>query len=330
MWGLSHVAYAPLSLRRVNLRPSPARGVRLRTEVGTWSNERMQSGSACGVVVTFHPDAEVLPNLTRLRAELDTVIVVDNGSTPSELEELRSWTAKLGCELIENGENLGIATGLNVGLRRGLALGMEWAILFDQDSQVTPGFARTMLVEFEKRGGKLGILVPRYVDKRLGNAMLAVYGTDGAIETAMTSGSLIRMETFVNHGFFVDEMFIDGVDHEHSLRLRTLGYTIEECLDAVLLHSPGTPTAHKVAGRAKPFLVSNYSAIRRYYQERNKVWLLRRYWRRYPEFSRGQINITVKTFIKLVLFEEDKVRKLKYFFLGLWHGFRGRLGRLEP
>lgn len=293
--------------------------------------ESMISDRACAVVVSYHPGPDVLENLALLGQQLRAVIVVDNGSTPEELAHLRSARSSIGFVLIENGENLGIATALNYGIRHALSLLCDRVFLFDQDSRITPGFVETMLSAFdlEASRGRLGILIPQYVDKRLGTAMPTVFESDGTIESAMTSGSLIASDTLRDHGLFVDELFIDGVDHEFSLRLRAAGFVIALCSEALLLHSPGAPTRHTLPWRRKPFLSSNYGHVRRYYQERNRIWLFRRYWRTFPGFCRRQTRDSLKEFSKIVMFERDKLRKIRHLLRGLWHGLRGRMGRLE-
>jgi rhamnosyltransferase len=285
---------------------------------------------ACGVVVTFHPELDVVENLTKLRAQIERVIVVDNGSTEAELAWLRAASRTVGFELIENGENLGIATAMNIGIRRGEALGSRWVFQFDQDSCVTDGFAEAMVSAFESSPADLplGILVPLYQDKRSGEAMAATLEPDGRLESVMTSGSLMRMKTLQQYGLLRDELFIDGVDHELSLRLRAAGFRLAECASAVLLHSPGTPSSFRVI-RKRPFQSANYSPVRRYYQERNKIWLVRRYWRTFPDFCKRQFRVSAKEGAKIVLFEGDKVRKLRYFLWGWWDGLRGRTGRRD-
>ena len=286
--------------------------------------------AVCGVVVTYHPDSEVLENLQHLRPEVEHLIVVDNGSSEAELAPLRMAAGSMKFELVEVAKNLGIATALNIGISRAEALGTEWVLLFDQDSQVTDGFTVTLLNAFKSTPDedRLAILIPRYVDKRLGTPMKAILEADGTIETAMTSGTLMRLKTFQEHGLFLDSLFIDGVDHEYSLRARAAGLSIKECPEAVLLHSPGTPSVHRSRLRKKPFLSSNYSPIRRYYQERNKIWLVRRYWRTFPAFSKRQFTVSLKDLIKIVLFEEQKFTKCRFFVRGLWHGLLGRTGKL--
>ena len=289
----------------------------------------MQEVQVGAAVVSYHPDADVIQNLTLLRQQVQRVVVIDNGSPDAALQLLRKACQTLGFELIENGENLGIATALNQGVRSLRESGCAFALLLDQDSTVTDGYVETMLRCFHRSTDpkSLAILVPRYVDRRFGTVLEPPTGSTGALEAATTSGSLMPIEIFAIAGFFADELFIDGVDYEYSLRVRRLGFRIAECADAVLLHSPGTPTYHRLLG-SKPFQAANYSPIRRYYQERNKIWVSRRYWRTFSGFCAKQFAISAKDLLKIVLVEDDKGRKCRYFFSGVFDGLRERMGKL--
>lgn len=281
------------------------------------------------VVVTFHPEDSVGEHLTALRAEINVVVVVDNGSSAAELNWLRKICFELNAHLIENGSNLGIATALNVGIRRLMDLGVEYVFLFDQDSCVTTGFARVILARFENSpwGARLGILVPQYHDRRL-NSEIPPNRVREGLETAMTSGSLIRSRVFLEEGLFVDGLFIDVVDYEFSLRLRRAGYVIDQCAEAVLLHAPGEPVVHRFRGR-RLFQTANYSPVRRYYQERNKIWLARHYFRPFPVFCAKLFLSSVKDFVKILLAESDKGIKCRFFLRGVFDGLRSRMGPLE-
>jgi rhamnosyltransferase len=284
------------------------------------------------IVVTFHPDSEVAGNLDSLTAQAYEVIVVDNGSTEAELALLRAAASRLGLELIENGSNLGIATGLNIGIRRVLARTPaseeRWIMLFDQDSRITEGFVETMVRHFEASPAhdRLALLAPAYRDKRHDKDIAPDASRAGGLEVAMTSGSLLRAETFERFGLFVDELFIDAVDHEYSLRLRKAGGRIEECSAAVLLHSPGSPTFYRFAGWQ--FQTANYAPVRRYYQERNKLWIYRRYFSGFPRYCLRLFIVSVKDFAKIVLLESDKSLKIRYFLRGVLDGIRGRMGAM--
>jgi len=284
---------------------------------------------AGAVVVSYHPDADVIEDLKLLREQLRCVVVVDNGSTAASLQLLRDAQEQVGFSLIANPENMGIATALNQGALFLRDKGCQFVFLFDQDSSITPGYVETMTQCFADalKTRLLAILVPRYVDRRFGSVLEPPTGHGGHLEAATTSGSLMPIEIFGRAGLFADELFIDGVDYEYSLRVRRFGYTIEECKQAVLLHSPGTPTHHAFFG-GKRFQAANYSALRRYYQERNKIWVAKRYARQFPLFCAKQFFISAKDFLKIWLVESDKWRKTRFFFNGILDGLRGRTGKL--
>ena len=143
----------------------------------------------------------------------------------------------------------------------------------------------------------------------------------------MTSGSMLPVALFAELGMFIDELFIDGVDYEFSLRLRRAGYVIDECANAVLLHAPGEPRRRKLFGLLN-YQTANYSPARHYYQQRNKVWIARRYFSAFPVFCLKLAKFSTKDFFKIIFGESDKLRKIRFFLRGVWHGLRGRLGRI--
>ena len=280
------------------------------------------------IVVTYHPDEAVLVNLTALCAEPGEVVVVDNGSAAEELTMLRAASTRLGFALLENGGNLGVAQALNVGMRWALARGAEWLLLFDQDSCVTPGFVEAMLAAFAAKAAKvrLGLLVPTYRDLRSGTPIRAERLRTGELEVAMTSGTLLPKAVVEACGLFHEGMFIDLVDHEYSLRLRHAGYGIADC-GAVLLHSPGAPRVHTVLG--KRFETANYSPVRRYYQERNRIWMVRQYGRRFPRYCAWLSVVGLKELAKVLLVERHQTgEKAAMMLRGYRDGLLGRMGRL--
>ncbi|MEO8734932.1 MAG: glycosyltransferase family 2 protein [Edaphobacter sp.] len=286
--------------------------------------------SVCAVVVTFHPEPDVIENLSKVRQQVQGLVVIDNGSPQASIDLLQSASGQIGFELVENVDNLGIAAALNTGVRWADANSFEWIILFDQDSAVTDGFIETMLRAFEKSpsGDRLGILVPHYVDKRFGIPLPQDAAKGGGLETAMTSGSLMRASLFREHGSFQEELFIDSVDSEYSLRVRSCGYSIEECNDAVLLHSPGYPTVLRFCG-IRLFKTANYSPVRRYYQDRNRIWLVRKYWWKFPKFCLRLFRDSFKEHAKTILGENEKWNKCYCAGLGIADGLRGRMGKFN-
>jgi rhamnosyltransferase len=282
----------------------------------------------CAIVVTYFPDAAVRDNLAALRPQVDHVIVVDNGSSAEGIAMLTTAGRELDLTLIENGDNLGIAEALNIGVKA--VTDSEWVVLFDQDSRVREGFIANMLhcAESYAPEARAALFVPQYFDMRFKYPLPPVLAPDGTLAVAMTSGSLIRRILFDEVGYFED-LFIYEVDYEFSLRIRKLGYTIRECRDAALDHSPGEGLPFYLFGK-RLFYTTNYKPMSRYYLHRNSEWLHHRYGKDFPEYFRFSKRILRMDYVKMLLAEKQKWAKLRFMLKGKWDGMRGNMQRLKP
>jgi rhamnosyltransferase len=281
------------------------------------------------IVVTFHPSTEHLHNLAQVRAQVDQLIVVDNGSSGQELRQIRLSSAKYGFTLIENGENLGIATALNRGVREAQQRDCRWVVLFDQDSTVTEGFTAAMVADFKiySRDRRIMQIVPRYRDPETGIERPVSRFEDGGVFLTITSGSLFAMEAFERCGLFQENLFIYCVDDDYSLRIRKEGFFIGFSRNAVLLHQSGHPTSRKLFG--KTLTTKNYRPEVRYYYARNKVWILRHHGKRFPRLIVPTLREFATTPLKIVLMEDASWEKIKLFARGLFDGLAGKMGPLR-
>jgi rhamnosyltransferase len=271
----------------------------------------------------------MLENIAPVLAQVQGLVIVDNGSSLEELGPLRAQKQLLGFQLIENGENLGVAQALNQGVGWAHSQGYPWVILFDQDSGITDGFIEHMFATWESHPERerVGSIHPRYVDPETGMEAAVPRASDGSPVLPMTSGSLMPAWIFDKIGWFASEYFIDAVDWEYCFRIRAAGYRIADSRNAKLLHSPGSPASATILGRT--FHLSRHSAIRRYYISRNSTALCRKYFFSFPKWI---LNIVYRhlheTFVCL-LAEENRARKFFNFLLGTWDGLSGRMGKRE-
>ena len=281
------------------------------------------------IVVTFHPRPEYLEHLAKIRAQVDLLIVVDNGSNEDELAQIRIASRVLGFRLVENEDNLGIAAALNLGVRQAQKEGCRWVALFDQDSAVTDGFMATMISEFRTYSQQRKILqiIPRYVDPQTGMERTVSTFSDGGVFLTITSGSVFSMEAFEKCGLFQEDLFIYCVDDDYSLRIRKNGYFIGVSRNAVLLHQSGHPTSRKLFGMT--LTTKNYRPEVRYYYARNKVWILRFYARTFPRLIIPTLREFVTIPLKIALMEDASREKIKLFIRGLADGIAGKMGPLR-
>jgi rhamnosyltransferase len=125
---------------------------------------------------------------------------------------------------------------------------------------------------------------------------------------------------------FAEELFIDYVDHEFALRMRQAGYILLEATAIFLEHRIGATTRHTILGM--PVKVTNHPPQRRYYMTRNRLLLYWHYGRRFPAWAINDFICMMKELVGIVLFEEQKIAKLRMMLLGMAHCLTGRRGPL--
>ena len=143
---------------------------------------------------------------------------------------------------------------------------------------------------------------------------------------AITSGSLMPMVIFDQCGWFEEELIIDSVDHEYCFRVRAQGYTLAQCRDAVLLVAVGSLRCHEVLGLK--IMAKHYSAKRRYYITRNRLVIVRRFWKEHPAWCYRQLRDVFQDTIKVICFEEQRSTKLRNTARGIHDALFGRMGKV--
>jgi rhamnosyltransferase len=294
----------------------------------------IERAAICAVVVTYFPKAGCAENLAALAPQVGRLVIFDNGSSAESLAPVEAAAQQLGATLTRFTSNLGIATALNAGLRFAREHGFRWLATFDQDSRCTPGMIEEMTRVFESypQPHKVAVITPYHVDRRLGFA-IRERGTEAAgedwriIPTTMTSGNLLNVAIATAVGGFDDSLFIDYVDHEMCLRLRSHGYRILEASRARLLHSLGS-----IERRMLLFIrvtVTNQPVVRHYYRTRNRLIVWRQYWRREPVWAIRDIRRFLLETVCVALYERQVREKFPMILRGLRDGWRNVRGALD-
>ena len=116
-------------------------------------------------------------------------------------------------------------------------------------------------------------------------------------------------------------LFIDGVDFDFFLRLRSFGWKTVQVNDAYLFHQIGES---RKTDKWLSKLYFSHTPIRRYYQSRNTVVLFRRYFKRYKVFCFKAIFFCAINIFFSLLFDKCKIESIKNTFCGIKDGFHYR------
>ncbi len=289
----------------------------------------MVENGVCAIIVTFRPPAVVPGNLAKARPQVQGLVIVDNGSSHDHLQPVLEAAQQLDCKLIENGVNLGIAAALNVGVQWAKSQGYRWVALFDQDSTLTDGFIAAMLQEYETHPQRemVAIVTPMHIELESGEWERPAFADDGTPLVAITSGSLMPVEIFHRCGWFEEDLIIDRVDDEYCLRVRSMGYTIALCRQAILRHSVGSPQMHSFLGLFQ-VRATHHGARRYYYLTRNRIVMVKRYWRQYPWWSYFTARSVLRDMVVNFVVEDNRWSKLASTLRGILDGCRGRMGKV--
>jgi rhamnosyltransferase len=286
----------------------------------------------CAIYVTYHPDGKFPERLARIVPQVDHIIIVDNHSNGEAVRMLRTLCTEVNGELIENEENRGVATALNQGIRRAIELGYPWALTFDQDSWPDRDLVKTLseIYANHPERSKVKILGSNYRSPITGKSVLNFKNITSSLfvesTVVITSGALMCMRAYEEVGPFRDDFFIDLVDHEYCLRIRSYGYKVLISRKALITHPLGNESFHKFLWGQ---ICYNHSPLRKYYITRNCLMTCRLYGYKEPYWVARRLGGMFKEALLTILFEREKWEKLRAMLLGVRHAASGHMGRLQ-
>ena len=297
-----------------------------------------------GLIVIYNPMPDFFAYLDLFYLQLPKILIVDNGTNSNMHHLLEQEVQRRGTSLkvIFNSTNLGVATALNQGFIWALEQGYNQIVTFDQDSYPAPRMLQTMLEAFSTYAGgsKLAAVAPVVIDVavnvqarylRSRNKLLfeRVSCNGNVLEDVtyvITSGTLYDLTAYREIGPFLDDFFIDYVDTEYCLRAREKGYKIIVACQAQLNHRQGERQKRVFWGRGH--YPTFHSPLRWYFISRNRIPMLRRYALRFPHWTSYELFASFYIFLKMLLFETQKMAKLRALLYGTVDGIRGQMGKV--
>lgn len=246
--------------------------------------------------------------VTDLEAGILRLIVVDNGSSAEDSEELRthlgsmcpgfkemsastapsqpSWDPR--CTLIRSESNLGYAAGNNLGIREALrGAATRYVMLLNNDTVVQPGsigalrtFAASMpgigvvsstVVEHDGHTTTVG--ASRFYPLLTVSRSILVHNYVPPFAADYVSGCafFITLEALRAVGLLCEDYFLYFEELDFCRRVRAAGLRLEWCSQSTVHHDGGHSTGSRAPGRRK-------SALAEYHSNLSCLIFMRRYY----------------------------------------------------
>ncbi|MBR2828144.1 MAG: glycosyltransferase [Bacilli bacterium] len=278
----------------------------------------MKKIKVAGVVVLYNPTTEDINNIHSYIDDIDILYVMDNSKENNKSRLPKNEKI----EYIFNNENLGIATPLNKAAELARKKDYQWLLTMDQDTNFPKDILKKMIERINDIDCKnIGIITPWH------NTKLKEKKPKEKIDyplDVMTSGNLVNLDIHKKIGGFMEELFIDGVDMEYCLKLEKYGYRIMRFNDLEIKHNLGDICYRKFF--KKDLLITNHSAMRRYYQCRNYHYIKDLYEKQQPQFCNTLVKVKA-TILGIIIYENNKIKKIQAYIKGYRDYKKGKKGR---
>ena len=279
--------------------------------------------SVSAVIITYNVENDFKNRINKLKGKVNEIIVVDNGSKAETISMLKELEKEITIIYLE--KNKGIAYALNKGIKYSIEKGYDWILTLDHDSIVTDDMIKNMLKCYEgfdqELKEKVAMLVPVHVEEKEYENNNIINNEEVAsklyteVLTEITSGALTKSSIYKNVGLYDEKLFIDLVDHDYCLALNKKGFKVIQVNSGVLIHNLGDSIKKSILGLK--MIPTNHSPLRRYYMSRNRHYI----WDKYKQDFPGWVLTDKRRFItenlKIILFENNKIEKLKYIIEGI-------------
>lgn len=291
------------------------------------SNVAKRKESVAAIVLAFSREEDlknVLHNLKNQTKQLDEIIVVFQGTSPTILTWLKAQT---GITLVHQG-NLGTAGGFTSAIKLAIEKGHQWTWLFDDDAvpELDAFEEMTKCKHFDsEKTGYLASVVVR-PDRSVYMSPAAVehnlwYGTvleDGCVPvmSATWIGCLVSMQSIRDFGLPMEAYFMYDEDSEYTARVSRDRQSFCVLRSITVHHQKGyfDPFNNKVDMFKHGLYVRNHFATLRLepkplWKKTLKIWFW--FFKNALQIIKGEVPLkTIKPLFSGLLFFRPKIKYL--------------------
>lgn len=286
------------------------------------------------IVVVFEPDLQQLSKILRTIApQVQMGCIIHNGANfPSDgiQLELSNFT------VVHLGSNLGVASALNAGFSWAQEMHANYVVSFDHDSEPASDMVAHLMSAYKALAHlnhKLVAVGPQQIDGHTGEPapfIAPIFGTRRKVfpqngepvevDHLISSGCLVPLQAWTDGGDFLEPLFIDYVDIEWCLRLRSKGWKFFGVREASLMHRIGEGVRR--IGKSQ---VAWHGPHRHYFVFRNGVYLqkmsyISQAWKLSDAWQ------LAKKFVFFTLVARPPTAHVRAMLTGMRDGWLGKLG----
>lgn len=271
-----------------------------------------------GVVILYNPEENVYANIMTYIDSLDILYIVDN-SEDEKINIIEKIKKISNVKYIKHAYNMGISKTLNEILNI-VKNKYKWLLTMDQDTRFKKGTFREYLsiLSYLPNKEKVYGFTPRYMGEDDATSLYKIKNW------CITSGNIINVSIALKCGGFDENLFIDSVDEEFCLRCRKKGFVLYEYPKKIMIQRVGDTHQIKL-GNIRVCSTTNHNYIRLYYITRNGLYVAKKY----PESRKHYYLMIARRIIKVILFEKDKIRKIRFMGKGIIDFFNHKMGKIE-
>lgn len=284
----------------------------------------MKSEKILGVVVVYKPNIlELIDNINQYIKSIDKLIIWENSKILEDDKKNICTKTYDSFKVIfkGTGENVGISKAINYSINYANNNQYSYLLSMDQDSYWI-NFQQFKANVLKNKNESIGIFGPKIINEYAQNDI--TIKSDKLMEEipyVITSGSLYKTEIFKKIGYFKENWFIDALDEEICYRARNFNIKTAVYNDNDVFIKQKFGNYEEKFFFKKKIGVSNYSAFRYYYIIRNHIWLTKCSYVTKKEKKSIKHNYVIMPFLKVILFEKDKINKIENMIKAVWDGF---------
>jgi rhamnopyranosyl-N-acetylglucosaminyl-diphospho-decaprenol beta-1,3/1,4-galactofuranosyltransferase len=311
--------------------------------------------TVAAVVVTFNRCELVvacLDALSRQERPLDRIFIIDNASTDATPEVLakHGYRDRADVTYVRLDRNTGGAGGFHEGMRLAHEAGFDWIWIMDDDGEPCADALRLMEAHFDEpdvvavlpmiahedgspafdlaHRGFLTLPPARITGEQFGRAILpAEFNGRETIDIDYYSfvGPCFARTAIDRAGLPLAQFFIHYDDSEYAYRLSLLGRAV--LVTAARILDRQAQQADLVTVRGRRIFPMDKLWIR-YFGYRNRVWLIL-----HDRFPASKLDLLVEHLrfcARIMLYQDHKWRRLRFFNAAFWDGVRGRFDNSKP